>query len=68
MEDEANGKTIALRNEFTSLELEVDETANGPRLLIRNYEEGEVVYLGLLEIESLTRMKHEDWVDLVKPD
>lgn len=62
-----NEQTIILRNEFACVEVEKDETANGPRLLIRDLEEGTEIFLDLLEVESLTRMTHADFADFVRP-
>lgn len=62
------GEKISLRNEFASVEVEKDESANGPRLLIRDLESGAEVYLDLLEVESLTKMTHNDFTDFVRPE
>jgi hypothetical protein len=56
-----------LRNEFATVEVSLDETANGPRLLIRDLETGRHVHLDALEVESLTRMDHDDFADRVRP-
>lgn len=65
-----NGKNnkILLRNEFASVEVMKDESANGPRLLIRDLEGGTEIYLDVLEVESLTRKSHADFADFVRPD
>lgn len=67
MENGKNNK-ISLRNEFASVEVMKDESANGPRLLIRALEDGTEIYLDLLEVESLTRKSHADFTDFVRPD
>lgn len=59
---------LSLRNEFGSVEVIRDERANGPRLLIRDLEDGSEIYLDLLEVESLTRRTHADFTDFVRPD
>ena len=51
---------LVLRNEFATVEVLLDETANGPRLLVRDLETGRQVHLDALEVESLTRMNHDD--------
>jgi hypothetical protein len=59
---------IFLRNEFATLEVCRDDCANGPRLLVRDLETGREIFLDLLEVESLTRMSHDDFVAGVTPD
>lgn len=59
---------ISLRNEFASVEVSKDEAANGPRLLIRDLEDGSEIYLDLLEVESLTRRTHADFAEFVRPE
>ena len=58
---------LVLRNEFATVEVSLDETANGPRLLVRDLETMQQVHLDALEVESLTRMSHDDFVDRVRP-
>ena len=65
--ENANNR-ILLRNEFGSVEVMKDESANGPRLLIRDLEDGSEIYLDILEVESLTRRTHADFVDFVRPE
>ena len=61
------GVRFVLRNEFATVEVALDETANGPRLLVRDLESGRQVHLDALEVESLTRMDHDDFADRVRP-
>lgn len=65
-----NGKNnrILLKNEFASVEITKDESANGPRLLVRDLEDGSEIYLDPLEVESLTRRTHADFTDFVRPE
>ncbi len=65
-----NGKNnrILLRNEFASVEIIKDDSANGPRLLVRDLEDGSEIYLDPLEVESLTRRTHADFTDFVRPE
>jgi hypothetical protein len=56
----AASKLGTLRNEFTMIELERDETANGPRLRIHVTTTGEDIYLDPLELEAIVRMSHEE--------
>ena len=67
MENEKNNR-ILLRNEFASVEVLKDDSANGPRLLIRDLEDGSEIYLDPLEVESLTRRTHADFTDFVRPE
>jgi hypothetical protein len=59
---------VLLRNEFASVEVDRDDGANGPRLRITDLETGAETYLDLLEVESLTRLTHDDFVDWVRPE
>lgn len=52
-------KTTTLKNEFAMVEVMIDEHANGPRLLIRDLQTGTSIYLDPLELEALTRIRHE---------
>jgi hypothetical protein len=61
------GPRLLLRNEFATVEVSLDETANGPRLLVRDLETGREALLDALEVESLTRMDHDDFADRVRP-
>jgi hypothetical protein len=55
------------QNEFAMVELSRHETGSGPRLRIRDLATGAEVFLDPLELESLTRWKHEDFAPLVDP-
>lgn len=63
-----NNDSILLRNEFASVEILKDDSANGPRLLVRDLEDGSEIYLDPLEVESLTRRTHDDFTDFVRPE
>jgi hypothetical protein len=58
---------LVLRNEFATVEILLDETANGPRLLVRDLETGRQVHLDALEVESLTRMTPDDFAERIRP-
>ena len=45
---------MEIRNEFARVEVELDETANGPRLRLRDLKTGRETFLDALELESLT--------------
>jgi hypothetical protein len=51
---------IALRSEFAMVEVALAEGRNGPALLVRDSESGATVSLDPLELEALTRLRHED--------
>jgi hypothetical protein len=56
-----NGHILRLKNEFACVEVSIDETANGPRLLVRDVMHGVSVYMDPIVIESLTRMPSESY-------
>lgn len=56
-----------LTNEFASVELAVDQDANGPRLLVRNLLTGRHIFLDPTELAALTRVRHEDLKPFVDP-
>lgn len=58
---------MILRNEFATVEVALDQNANGPRLLVRDLEHNREIHLDLLEVESLTRLRHEDFAPWVTP-
>ena len=47
-----------LRNEFATVLVATDNSANGCRLLIHDLHTGREVYLDPLELEALTRIPH----------
>lgn len=55
------------QNEFAMVEVSRHETESGPRLHIRDLAADAEVFLDPLELESLTRWKHEDFAPLVDP-
>jgi hypothetical protein len=55
------------QNEFAMVEVSRYETDSGPRLRITDRATGAEVFLDPLELESLTRWKHEDFAPLVDP-
>ncbi|MCI2423768.1 hypothetical protein MOQ72_40815 [Saccharopolyspora sp. K220] len=58
---------MILRNEFATVEVLLNDSANGPRLQVRDAETQREVLLDLLEVESLTRMSHDDFAQFVRP-
>ena len=55
------------QNEFAMVEVGRHETDSGPRLRIRDLATGAEVFLDPLELEGLTRWKHEDFAPFVDP-
>jgi hypothetical protein len=55
------------QNEFAMVELTRYETETGPRLHIRDLSSGAEIFLDPMELESLTRWRHEDFAPLVDP-
>lgn len=55
------------QNEFAMVEVARHETETGPRLRIRDLASGAEVFLDPVELESLTRWRHEDFAPLVDP-
>jgi hypothetical protein len=51
---------LVLRNEFAMVEVALVEGRNGPGLAVRDSETGAGVTLDPLELEALTRLRHED--------
>lgn len=60
--------TSILRNEFATVEVARDDSANGERLLIRDLLTGRKVYLDPLELEALTRAPHSQFATWLDPD
>jgi hypothetical protein len=54
-----------LRNEFAAVEVELDQTANGPRLKVMDVESGVSVYLDPLQLQALTLIPATAWDSLV---
>ncbi|MEW2506538.1 hypothetical protein ACQPXB_15360 [Amycolatopsis sp. CA-161197] len=59
--------SLVLRNEFGTVRVSVDTAGAGPRLLVENLETGAAIHLDVLEVESLTRLTHDDFAGLVRP-
>ncbi len=49
-----------LANEFAAVRVSLDESGNGPRLLVEDLESGEEVFLCPLELASFTLATPED--------
>jgi|HubBroStandDraft_2_1064218.scaffolds.fasta_scaffold2597993_1 hypothetical protein len=58
---------LKVANEFAVVNVWVDDSANGLRLVLRDPKTGERIYLDALELESILRSKHRDLTPLVDP-
>jgi hypothetical protein len=54
-------------NEFAAVEIASDNSANGPRLLIRDLQTGREIYLDPLELAALAWTRHEELSPLLDP-
>jgi hypothetical protein len=61
------GGRLELANEFASVTVELDLSANGPRLRIENQQNRRVVYLDPLELASLTWLNHDSLGPFLDP-
>jgi hypothetical protein len=52
---------VLISNEFARVEVEQQDSANGQRLLIRDPSTGASIYLDALELEAITRLRHQDF-------
>jgi len=60
-------KPMRLTNEFAAVEVERDDSGNGPRLLIRDVRSGKSIYLDPLELCALAWARHDDLIPLLDP-
>lgn len=58
---------MILKSEFAIVQVLLDETANGPRLMIRDLQSGDTIHLDPLELEALTRLRHGDLREYLDP-
>ncbi|HET8673191.1 MAG TPA: hypothetical protein VFL87_06125 [Thermoleophilaceae bacterium] len=58
---------LQLTSEFASVSVELDTSANGPRLRIENQQNRRVVYLDPLELASLTWLDHDSLGPFLDP-
>ena len=58
---------MILVNEFAHVEVELDDSANGPRLRIRDMRSGQVGYLDPLELEYLAWATKDELAPLLDP-
>jgi hypothetical protein len=52
--------SFQLTSEFASVQVSLDRNANGPRLLVRDLESGDQIYLDPLELASFCHATEDD--------
>jgi hypothetical protein len=63
----ANDATLRLISEFAAVEVGRDDHGNGPRLMIRDTQSGNCVFLDPLELAALAATRHEDLLPFLDP-
>jgi hypothetical protein len=58
---------VTLNSEFASVEIDRDDSGNGPRLLIRDARTGKTISLDPLELASLAWVRHEELLPFLDP-
>ena len=58
---------IRLINEFAAVEVARDDQGNGPRLMIRDLQTGQEIFLDPLELAALAWTRHEELLPLLDP-
>jgi hypothetical protein len=58
---------MILANEFAQVDIELDESGNGPRLRIKDVRTGQVGYLDPLELEYLAWATKDELAPLLDP-
>jgi hypothetical protein len=58
---------IQLTSEFAAVEVERDDSGNGPRLMIRDMRSGQRVFLDPLELAALALARHEELAPFLDP-
>ena len=58
---------MILSSEFASVEIELDDRGNGPRLMIRDARNGRSVFLDPLELAALAWVRHEELLPFLDP-
>ena len=58
---------MILKSEFARVTVELDNRANGPRLMVRDDFSQRAIYLDPLELASLAWCDHEDLAPFVDP-
>jgi hypothetical protein len=63
----ASDITMRLISEFAAVEIARDDRGNGPRLMIRDMQTGQEIYLDPMELAALAWTRHEDLLPLLDP-
>lgn len=58
---------MRLNNEFATVEIERDDSGNGPRLKIRDARSGRAVMLDPLELSALAAIRHDELAPFLDP-
>jgi hypothetical protein len=58
---------MRLISEFAAVEIGRDDRGNGPRLMIRDLQSGQEIYLDPLELAALASTRHEGLRPLLDP-
>lgn len=58
---------MVLKNEFAAVEIERDDNANGPRLLVRDLRSGRSTFLDPFELAALVWVRHEELMPFLDP-
>jgi len=58
---------MILKSEFAKVTVELDTSANGPRLMVRDDFSQRTIYLDPLELASIAWLDHEDLAAFVDP-
>ena len=58
---------MILNSEFASVEIDRDDSGNGPRLLIRDARSGKTIFLDPLELAPLAWARHEELLPFLDP-
>jgi hypothetical protein len=58
---------VTLNSEFASVEIERDDSGNGPRLLIRDARSGKTILLDPLELTALAWVRHQELAPFLDP-
>jgi hypothetical protein len=62
-----SGMSFILKNEFATVEVERDDNANGPRLMVRDMRSGRRIYLDPLELAALVWTRHGELLPFLDP-
>jgi hypothetical protein len=66
--DEADRETeMIVSNEFADVMVRLDNSANGPRLMIKSARTQSAIYLDPLELERLSSLRHQDLAVFIDP-